>query len=1660
MQNNVGFTQQQAIKELFLQCIRLTDGEARDQFLRQLADPSLAQEVRLLLGHLQAPSPIENVFVLPDGVPVDIPVEIPVDMPPTAEQSDQRKPGGALPNSGASLPERPGNMIGQYKLLELIGEGGMGTVFMAQQTAPIKRKVAIKIIKPGMDSRQVVARFEAERQALALMDHPNIARVIDAGTSQSGRPYFVMELVRGIAITEYCTNHRLELEARLKLFVAVCQGVQHAHQRGIIHRDLKPSNILVTLHDGTPVVKIIDFGIAKAVNQDLTDSTLFTHFSQLIGTPLYMSPEQAELSGLDIDTRSDIYSLGILLYELLTGTTPFDRETLNKLGLDEVRRMIRETVPPRPSQRISTLKSVLTTQPNNQESVSQLGRSLVVRGELDWIVMKSLEKDRNRRYESAHSFAADVQRYLDDEPVQACPPSLVYRLRKFAVKHRQLVAGAGLLFISMILATLISLRYAWQAELAKRDSEAARIQTTVALEDAERLQQVANQQKEIAEERLETAESLRQETKKSRDELARSLYITDMRMASNYLRAGNIARLHEVLYKHLPSATGEDLRNWEWYYLSASGLMQKKTLFAHQNAYVAWSPDGTMIASFGSGIFSYIWDSRSGALLHKKDLDEYWNNSPTWLPAGDSLVWAVHGNRAALRSWDFQSPRVRSIYVDSPATVTHAITHANVRSVACSPNGSEIAFGFSKGQIKIWNTQDERPGDELRADCNQIRDICYSPNGAFLLAAGLPAMGEKGGGIFVWERAKNEFNKSPQHELDLQTIYESVTFIDDDTKILAGTPTGEIVVFDRSSGRELRRFLAHRDGPVNSLQPQPGGHVFASVGDGRAIHFWSTKDFSNVGSFIGHDDTVTSASWSPDGGQLCTGSFDGSVAVWEYPGKSTKRTSNSMKRGDRRTIPTDLTDEDYRDFEPLFSLQDVTDGNTKRLFAGEGNLTETQVREFLARVEREQLPIPQFFLCPNERGNGCVWSHDKSQIAITFSVAGYYSVWLAGRDGKDILPCERFGSDAPMFLSWAPDNKHLAIVGTRNTAIGMTSIVSINSEEKPKFVLDGTAAMCTACWSPDGGQLATGNTEGRLAIWDMETEELVAHSDGNGHRITCVSYSPDGKRIALATENGVVKVVDAMSTEELVELAEPGELTAQLLQWSADGRKLARIDSNHMMTIWDATYGYLPDHSKDIDSYKTVARNRSDENKKDNQNNRFIYQSDFNMYQEMLDYADKLEESRPNDFRVLVAQSQALVQLQRTEEAEKRLQQLRTLVAENKYFYQQKWSAAIEVKFLKQKNDYAKVIEIVNSLLERAPNTYQYIWNRGNALKKLGRLNEALEDSETLVQLAPEIQANWLNLASLSLDTKQLEKAYDAIERAMDLPAMNAIERDRTYWLAGRIYFKLEKFERGIERFQKVLDSSPDNGVAWGLLGDMHRGSKDSSRAIECYDKALQLDKQPTITDWLYGRGILHNIEGHQAECLSDFQRLFELEPASLGAYGTALALKLLGRSEQLIEHQRKVIEKFDPLTADDERRQQVIKILLRTSESDDLHEQGLKLANDLREKPIEALNTDRVRGIFLAKLSRHGEALECLRAASQSATDTPDFEYQFYLAMVHQQLGQREQALAAWSQGELEFAKRSDESKPKEWMESGYAKLIRDLAFDTVKPDRQAPHN
>jgi serine/threonine protein kinase len=491
-------------------------------------------------------------------------------------------------------------LAGKYKLVEAIGAGGMGNVLMAQQTEPVKRAVAVKVIKAGMDSKAVLARFEAERQALAMMDHPNIAKVLDAGTTDGGRPFFVMELVKGTPITRYCDEHKLTPRQRLELFVPVCQAIQHAHQKGVIHRDIKPSNVLVALYDDRPVPKVIDFGVAKAAGQALTDKTLMTEFGAVVGTPEYMSPEQASLNNLDIDTRSDVYSLGVLLYELLTGTTPVDRKSLGKAALLEILRIVREVEARKPSAKLSSIDTLPSVAANRGTEPAKLSR--LMKGELDWLVMKALEKDRTRRYETANGLARDIQRYLADEVVEARPPSVGYRVSKFVRRHKGQVIAASLVLLALV---------------------GGIVGTTVGLFEAQRQEKIARDET-TEKEKARAAEALRvKERDKANDDLNKANDKLTHRLGVSAMALANAAydsRDFKLAAERLDMVPVEQ-RGWEWRYLKGQLRGGIFTLYGHESAVTSatFSPDGTRIVTGAGGqhepFEAKVWDARTGMYL-------------------------------------------------------------------------------------------------------------------------------------------------------------------------------------------------------------------------------------------------------------------------------------------------------------------------------------------------------------------------------------------------------------------------------------------------------------------------------------------------------------------------------------------------------------------------------------------------------------------------------------------------------------------------------------------------------------------------------------------------------------------------------------------------------------------------------------------------------------------------------------------------------------------------------------------------------------------------------------------------------------------------------------------------------------------------------------
>jgi WD40 repeat protein/serine/threonine protein kinase len=716
--------------------------------------------------------------------------------------------GGSI-TTDDPIEQRPGTTIGPYKLMEEIGEGGMGLVFVAEQQHPVRRKVALKVIKPGMDTRHVIARFEAERQALALMDHPNIARVFDGGATASGRPYFVMELVKGIPITRFCDETHLPVRQRLELFVDVCSAVQHAHQKGIIHRDIKPSNILVTSHDGTPVVKIIDFGVAKATGQQLTDMTLYTQLSQMIGTPIYMSPEQAGQSGLDVDTRTDIYALGVLLYELLTGLTPFDGERLRTVDFNEMRRILCEEEPVRPSTRISTLGlAANTVSANRQCEPKKL--SQLMRGELDWIVMKALEKDRNRRFETAGAFAADVQRYLNDEAVLACPPSAWYRFHKFARRNKVALATASVVSLAVVMAVAV---------LAT---------STVLI--ARALQAETNAKAELA-------DTL---TLQKRD-----AYIYCITLAHRDLSADNLGRALKLL-KECP----EELCEWEWHYLMRLCRVEPLVLRDKTEVNcVAFSPDGERLASAGGDGAVKIWNSRMGKVV--QTIKQAHTDSVVGVafhPEGKHL--ASVGADLRVKVWDLTTGQeVFSGPCDAKRKFGAACT------AAFSPRSGRLLAAGSGGVVRVWDWKSRQLLHTFAGHEHHSIPVAFSRDGQRL------ATGDWRDGLKFWDL---ETGLSIRTFLAHRHPISALAFSPDGESLASASFDRTVKMSDSRTDKLLYTLDSHT-GNVLSVAFSPNGRRLASAGEDKTVRIWDTTTGREVLGLRGHTSRCGCVAFSPDG---------------------------------------------------------------------------------------------------------------------------------------------------------------------------------------------------------------------------------------------------------------------------------------------------------------------------------------------------------------------------------------------------------------------------------------------------------------------------------------------------------------------------------------------------------------------------------------------------------------------------------------------------------------------------------------------------------------------------------------------------------------------------------------------------------------------------
>jgi WD40 repeat protein/serine/threonine protein kinase len=1052
--------------------------------------------------------------------------------------------------AGPSSPESPGTLIGRYKLLQQIGEGGFGTVYMAEQKEPMRRRVALKIIKPGMDTREVIARFEAERQALALMEHPNIARVLDAGTTQSGRPYFVMELVPGISIAEFCDKNRLPTRARLELFVAVCQAVQHAHQKGIIHRDLKPSNILVTLHDGKPVPKVIDFGVAKALNQELTEKTLFTAYGHMIGTPQYMSPEQAEMSGLDVDTRSDIYALGAVLYELLTGTTPLEARQLRAAAYTEMQRLIREEEAPRPSLRVSTLGERLSVVAQERQcDPAQLKQLL--RGELDWIVLKALEKDRTRRYETATSLARDLQRYLADEPVEACPPSVSYKLCKLARKHRALLTAAAACATLLLLGVAGSVWQAVRAGLAE----------TTALEkeqDAENERDVAKQERDDAQRQRDTARRLNEQLEAAQTELRATLYAARLSMAQRAWDDGDVVRVLDLLEQHRPKPGEPDLRGFESRYfqrLCRPSQLREVTSSLSAGGNAMFSPDGTRLFTLprggtgrkpGGEVFKVepglrAYQVPTGQELFKHVLKGGQGQAAILSPDGKRVV--LVGLDKTLTMWD----------VDSGKEVL-AVKGADRRFVF-SPNGRRLASGFGK-EVKVWDANTGQGLRTLQGFTGGVLSLAFSGDGSRLVTVASRRDAKEGKDVGcevkLWDIQLGK---------ELFTINESADAASYASLSLDGkrllTYSREAKVWNAQTGKPLFTLKA-QGSSFRFVELSPDGKRIVTAEDVAKwprILVWDAENGQMLSMLQGHGSPIFQWAFSADGKRLASREVERKVLVWDL--ETGQQLASLRGAGD----PSAWN-----------SLAFSPDGKSLALDHGAFGSKDLKIWSWEAGKDRENVTLSGIKIRgPLSLGAPDVgFSPDLERVV---GIAGdTVKVWDA-RSAREITTCKGL-SNAILCVAFGPAGKLVAGGDGRFNALMRTTgkpvpgIVKVWDAQTGKELLTlkgHTDSVVRIAFSLDGTRLASASLDNTMKIWDLQTGKEV-HSLSPAARIfgrfgIGIAFSPDGKRLA-----ALGQVWDVATGKELFVRKNLPPFT---LTYSPDGKRMFSVKGK----MYDAQTG-------------------------------------------------------------------------------------------------------------------------------------------------------------------------------------------------------------------------------------------------------------------------------------------------------------------------------------------------------------------------------------------------------------------------------------------------------------------------------------------------------
>jgi WD40 repeat protein/predicted Ser/Thr protein kinase len=1015
----------------------------------------------------------------------------------------------------------------------------MGLVYLAQQKEPVKRKVALKIVKLGMDTKQVVARFEIERQTLALLEHPNIAHVFDAGTTEAGRPYFVMEYVEGKSVTKYCDEQKLNVEERLGLFRQVCESVHHAHQKGIIHRDIKPSNILVSVQDNKLIPKIIDFGIAKAITQPLTENTSYTEQGQLLGTPEYMSPEQAEMAYQDVDTRSDIYSLGVVLYELLAGVPPFDAKELREGGIDRIQQIICKEELRTPSARLTSLgdKARAIAERRKTQFITLTRR---LHRELEWIPMKAMRKDRTRRYRSASELADDVQNYLTGLPLIAGPESTVYRARKFVRKHAGSVMTVALVAVVIIIGLVVSILMGCRAERARRQQALARM-------EAEQARTVAQEQQQAAE--------------RQADEYRRLLYVHRIALADVSYRNGDVQRVRELL-----TACPEELRGWEWHRLNHISDQSERTLHGHEELImcVALSPDGKRITSGSFDKTIKVWDVASGRELRTLRGHESAVGPVAFSPDGSRIVSGSHDK--TVRVWDAAS---------GDELMMLSAHDGPVGEVAFSPNGERIiSCGDRSGNsrigdenVRIW---DATTGDQvmsLSGHDGPVYSAAYSPDGTRIVSGGRDKT------IKIWDAAIGaELITLKGHEGRIN----SVVFSADGKRVLSGGKDAAVIVWDAASGDELTTFRGHT-GSVYDVAFSPDGRRVASSSRDRTVRLWDVTTNAEVTTLYGHTDQVASVAFSPNGDRVISGGLDKTIKAWDVT-----IDRGRIRLGDRGRVvgfSPDGTRMVAAGRDATIKVLDAGTGAELTTLRGHdgnrGGLLEASFSSDGRRIVSSAMDKTSKIWDAESGAELMTLSRDKGCVHARFSPDGRWIAswapdhWRQGPYENTIKLHDAATGEEVMTLlghegqicsgAFSPDSKRLVSCDVKETI----KMWDTESGEEVMTLKHTGGSFCVA-FSPDASRIATGgsNKDKTIKIWDAETGAEILTLEGHDSAIGSLAFSSDGRRLVSGGRHGIVKLWDVTTGFEVMDLQERGAKSAwEEVRFSPDGKTIA-IGSN------------------------------------------------------------------------------------------------------------------------------------------------------------------------------------------------------------------------------------------------------------------------------------------------------------------------------------------------------------------------------------------------------------------------------------------------------------------------------------------------------------------